>query len=70
MRPRASTKTGDKEKAAAARLQIPAILCLVLMLSVILHKGLTDIAALAQKHPGQDFWRALGRYLIANLAGG
>jgi hypothetical protein len=50
-------------------LQIAAALCLIFMLSVIFHKLITDIMALAQGHSGQEFWRALGRYLIENLAG-
>jgi hypothetical protein len=54
----------------AAILQALAILLLVLMLSVILHKGFADVSALAQKHSGLEFWRALGRYLLANLGAG
>jgi hypothetical protein len=37
---------------------------------MILHKGFADIAALAQKHGDSEFWQALARYLIGNLAGG
>ena len=51
-------------------LQIVAALLLIFMMSVIFHKLTMDIMALAQEHSGQDFWRALGRYLIDNLAGG
>jgi len=58
------------QRGAKRAFQALAILCLILMLSVILHKAISDIATLAQKHPGQAFWRALGRYFIANLAGG
>ena len=56
--------------AARTLLQILAIACMVLILSVILHKAIADVATLAQKHSGHAFWQALGRYLIANLAGG
>jgi len=49
--------------------QVLAILGLLLMLSVIFHKGFADIAALAQKHSGGEFWQALVRYFLANLAG-
>jgi hypothetical protein len=51
-------------------LQALAILLLVLMLSVILYKGFADVSALAQKHSGPEFWRALGRYFLANLGAG
>jgi hypothetical protein len=66
---RASTMPKDRRArgAASAILQALAILLLVLMFSVILHKGFADVAALAQKHSGVDFWRALLRYLLANL---
>jgi hypothetical protein len=50
--------------------QIVAIAALVLLYSMVAHKLYTDISVLAQKHSGEGFWRALGRYFIANLAGG
>ena len=37
---------------------------------MIAHKGHTDISALAEKHSGKQFWTALARYFIGNLAGG
>jgi len=46
--------------------QVLAILCICFICLIIIHKGLTDISALIQEHP-DDFWRALGRYLIGNL---
>lgn len=49
-------------------LQVLAILGLIAMFSVILHKGVSDLWALAQIHEGGAFWSALGRYFIANLA--
>lgn len=49
-------------------LQVFAILGLIAMLSVILHKGFSDVWALAQIHEGAAFWSALGRYFFANLS--
>jgi hypothetical protein len=43
---------------------------LILLQSMILHKGYTDVSALAQKHSGGEFWRALARYFITNIGGG
>ena len=51
-------------------LQILAVICAVLICSMVLHKGISDITILAHKHPGDGFWRALAEYLIRNLAGG
>lgn len=56
--------------APGALLQKFAIALLVLMGGVILHKGFTDIHALALRHSGDAFWRALLRYLLANLGAG
>jgi hypothetical protein len=56
--------------APGAILQKLAIAVLVLMGAVILHKGFTDIHALAIKHSGEAFWRALLRYFLANLGAG
>jgi hypothetical protein len=50
--------------------QILGIVGVALIASVILHKGYTDISALAQKHSGERFWVALGQYFLGNLAGG
>lgn len=50
-------------------LQLLAILGLLLIGAVILHKAYVDVAALAAQHSGADFWRALARYLLRNLAG-
>lgn len=43
---------------------------LILIQSMILHKGYTDVSALAEKHSGGDFWRALAKYFISNMGGG
>ena len=51
-------------------MQILAILGIIAILSVIVHKGFADISVLAGRHSGADFWVALARYLLRNLAGG
>jgi hypothetical protein len=51
-------------------LQYLAVLCAALIVSMVLHKGYTDVSALAQKHSGTKFWVALGQYFIRNLGGG
>ena len=51
-------------------LQILAVFCAIVIWAMILHKGSADISALAQKHSGVEFWLALARHLMANLAGG
>jgi hypothetical protein len=51
-------------------MQVLAILCIVALASVILYKGFADVWVLAQKHSGGEFWLALGRYVMRNLAGG
>lgn len=50
--------------------QILAILCIAFIFGTILHKGHTDISALAQQHSGERFWVALAKYFVGNLAGG
>jgi hypothetical protein len=50
-------------------LQVLAILCLAAICLIILSKGYTDVAALAETHKG-SFWQALARYVFRNLAGG
>jgi hypothetical protein len=49
-------------------LQFFAIACLCFIMSVIAHKGFNDISLLAREHP-DDFWIALGRYFLDNMAG-
>jgi hypothetical protein len=56
--------------AVGTALQMLAIAVLVLICSTIVHMGYVDISALAHKHSGQQFWVALTRYFIGNLAGG
>lgn len=51
-------------------MQLLAIVCLVLMMSVILHKGIADVSLIAELHSGTEFWLALARHFIGNLSGG
>lgn len=51
-------------------LQVLAILCLIGLFSMIGHKAVADVVVLAQQHSGGDFWAALARHLLRNLAGG
>ncbi len=50
-------------------LQIVAILVLVGLVAMVLHKAFADVSVVWQQHSGADFWKALGRYLLRNLAG-
>ncbi|MGV3494134.1 MAG: hypothetical protein ACO1OY_09710 [Ramlibacter sp.] len=49
--------------------QVMAILLLAGMVGMVLHKGWTDVSALAREHRGEGFWLELVRYLFRNLAG-
>jgi undecaprenyl pyrophosphate phosphatase UppP len=51
-------------------LQVFAILCLVLIFSMIFHKAFADISELAQQHSGSEFWAALAWKVIWNIAAG
>jgi len=64
------TPKADLAGAAKTALQVLGIAAGVLIYSMIIHKGYTDVSALAQKHSGAEFRRALLRYFIGNLAGG
>lgn len=57
------------EERFKSALQMLAILGLLLIVGVVLHKAYVDVAALAEQHSGAGFWRALARYLLRNLAG-
>ena len=50
--------------------RVLAVVCFAGILGMIAHKGGNDISRLAQKHSGGEFWVALARYFIGNLAGG
>jgi hypothetical protein len=58
------------EDAAKTLLQVIALVGAIVVLSLIVHKGYADVSILAQKHSGLEFWMALARYLLGNLAGG
>lgn len=49
--------------------QCLAILGLAGICFMVLHKGYTDIGALAREHHGQAFWLELVRHIFRNLAG-
>ena len=51
-------------------LQVLAIACLIGLFSMVAHRAVVDIAALAQLHSGGDFWAALARHVLRNLPGG
>jgi hypothetical protein len=61
--------TGNSESFKSV-LQLLAIVCLIALLSMVAHKATVDITILAEKHSGSEFWTALVRYLLGNLAGG
>jgi hypothetical protein len=60
----------DRDGLFRTALQVLAIVCLILLFATLFHKALGDISALARQHSGTDFWAALARQLIRNLAGG
>jgi hypothetical protein len=60
----------DYSEFLKSALQALAILCLIALLSVVVLKAFADITLLAQKHSGVDFWVALARQVLRNLAGG
>jgi len=49
--------------------QVIAILLLAGIIGMVLHKGWTDMSALAREHPGEGFWLEFVRYVFKNLAG-
>ena len=65
-----STEPIEPNDATKDVLQKLAIFAAILLFSTILHKGITDVSVIAEKHSGQQFWIALGKYFIGNLAGG
>ena len=50
--------------------QVFAILCLMAIFAMVFHKAFVDVSLLAQQHSGADFWAALVRLVLRNLAGG
>jgi hypothetical protein len=51
-------------------LQVAAVFCMIGVWAIIVHKAYGTVSVMAQKHSGAEFWLALARYLMANLAGG
>ena len=51
-------------------LQVLAIAALAGIVFMILHKGYSDVRALAEANRGDSFFPALLRYVFRNLAGG
>jgi hypothetical protein len=49
--------------------QVLAIAVMLVIWSVIVSKGYTDISLLLVEEP-DDFWRALVKYFLSNMAGG
>ena len=60
----------DRDDLFKTALQLLAVLCLIGLFSMIGHKVFADIGVLAQQHSGGDFWAALARHVLRNLAGG
>ena len=58
------------EGAIKALLQAAALALGALVLGMVIHKGAIDISLIADRLSGSDFWRAVGQYVIGNLAGG
>jgi hypothetical protein len=50
--------------------QLFAIVCLIALFSMVFHKAFADLSVLAQQHSGADFWAAVARHVLRNLAGG
>lgn len=59
----------DRDAQFKTVLQVLSILCLIGLLAMVFHKGFADLSVLWRQHSGGDFWAALGRYLLRNLAG-
>ncbi len=59
----------DRDALFKTALQVLSILCLIGLMAMIFHKGLADLSVVWRQHSGGDFWVALARYLLRNLAG-
>ena len=64
---RESLVKGESWKTAS---QMLAILAMAAILSMVAHKAHHDITLIAAKHSGVEFWKAVGKYVIGNIAGG
>ena len=60
----------DRDGLFRTALQVLAILCLIVLFATIFHKAFADVSALARQYSGGDFWAALARLVLRNLAGG
>lgn len=59
----------DRDAQFKTVLQVLSILCLMGLMAMIFHKGFADVSVLWRQHSGGDFWLALARYLLRNMAG-
>jgi hypothetical protein len=60
----------DRDESFKTALQVAAILCAAVMVSVIFHKAYMDLDRLAQKYSGVEFWVELAKQVLRNLAAG
>jgi apolipoprotein N-acyltransferase len=63
-------RTGETGISGKNLLQIAAIVGMMGVWAIIVHKAYGVVSVLAQKHSGVEFWLAFARHLMANLAGG
>ena len=63
-------RSGEAGVSGRNLLQVVAIVCMILVWAIIVHKAYGVVSALSQKHSGMEFWLALARHVMANLAGG
>lgn len=70
MRAVGEAPTPMKAPSSQTVLQAVAIVCIVGLLAMIGHKAVADVSLVWDQHSGLDFWKALARYLLRNLAGG
>ena len=59
----------ERDAIGKTALQVVGVLGLLLICAVVFHKAIADIAALAERFSGRQFWVELGRYVMRNLAG-
>lgn len=60
----------DRDILCKTALQVVAVLCLISIFSMIFHKAVADLLALAEQYSGREFWVALAWKAIWNLAAG
>ena len=61
---------GERRISGRNLLQIAAIFGAIFVWAIIIHKAYAVSTMLAQKHSGAEFWMALLRHFLGNLAGG